>query len=146
MAGPAAAPGPKLASVKRTVEEWKRDLQGKPVEAANEMIVADGTDESYEAFAALYASTPRGLQARDWLDRHRRMVAWKNAVIINTAAGYRAFLAQYPDSDLSATARKLEERLRNRPNTAIAVAAPVSVRHQCRADLSVQYASRHPRR
>ena len=127
VAGPAAAPGPKLASVKRTVEEWKRDLQGKPVEAANELIVADGTDESYEAFAALYASTPRGLQARDWLDRHRRMVAWKNAVIINTAAGYRAFLAQYPDSDLSATARKLEERLRNRPNTAIAVAAPVSV-------------------
>ena len=46
------------------------------------------------------------------------MVAWNNAVIINTAAGYRAFLAQYPDSDLSATARKLEERLRNRPNTA----------------------------
>src|SRR6476659_1484657 len=74
-----------------------------------------------------YASTPRGLQARDWLDRHRRMVAWNNAIIINTAAGYRAFLAQYPDSDLTATARKLEERLRNRPNTTVAVAAPVSL-------------------
>lgn len=124
-AGPAAAP--KLAAAKRTVEEWKRDLQGKPVETANELIVADGTDEAYEAFAGLYAQTPRGLQARDWLDRHRRMVAWNNAVIINTAAGYRAFLAQYPDSDLTATARKLEERLRNRPNTAAVVAAPVSV-------------------
>ncbi len=121
----AAAPGPKLAGVKRTVDEWKRELQGKRVEAANELIVADGTDEAYEAFAALYASTPRGLQARDWLDRHRRMVAWNNAVIINTAAGYRAFLAQYPDSDLSATARKLEERLRNRPN--IAPVAAVSI-------------------
>jgi uncharacterized caspase-like protein len=124
-AGPAAAP--KLAAAKRTVEEWKRDLQGKPVETANELIVADGTDEAYEAFAGLYAQTPRGLQARDWLDRHRRMVAWNNAVIINTAAGYRAFLAQYPDSDLTATARKLEERLRNRPNAAAVVAAPVSV-------------------
>ena len=31
---------------KRTVEEWTRDLKGKPVEAANEMIVADGTDEA----------------------------------------------------------------------------------------------------
>ena len=71
-------------------------MNGKPVEAANELIVADGTDEAYEAFAALYASTPRGLQARDWLDRHRRMVAWNNAIIINTAAGYRTFLAQYP--------------------------------------------------
>jgi len=124
-AGPAAAP--ELAAAKRTVEEWKRDLQGKPVETANELIVADGTDEAYEAFAGLYAQTPRGLQARDWLDRHRRMVAWNNAVIINTAAGYRGFLAQYPDSDLSATARKLEERLRNRPNVAAVVAAPVSV-------------------
>jgi uncharacterized caspase-like protein len=124
-AGPAAAP--KLAAAKRTVEEWKRDLQGKPVETANELIVADGTDEAYEAFAGLYAQTPRGLQARDWLDRHRRMVAWNNAVIINTAAGYRAFLAQYPDSDLTATARKLEERLRNRPNAVTVVAAPVSV-------------------
>ena len=64
-----------------------------------------------------------GLQARDWLDRHRRMVAWNKAVLINTAAGYRAFLAQYPDSDLTPTARKLEERLRNRPNFVAAVAA-----------------------
>ena len=87
------------------------------------MIVADGTDEAYEAFAGLYAQTPLGLQARDWLDRHRRMVAWNNAVIINTAAGYRAFLAEYPDSDLTATARKLEERLRNRPDFAASMAA-----------------------
>jgi uncharacterized caspase-like protein len=131
VAGPAGANAavvaPKLASTKLTVDEWKRELQGKPVEAANELIVVDGTDEAYEAFATLYASTPRGLQARDWLDRHRRMVAWNDAVIVNTAAGYRAFLAKYPDSDLSATARKLEERLRNRPSVAAVVAAPVSV-------------------
>src|ERR1700730_4239899 len=46
--GPAVA-GPKLAATKKTVAEWTRDLRGKPVEAANEIIVADGTDESYEA-------------------------------------------------------------------------------------------------
>jgi Caspase domain len=109
--------------VKRSVVEWRRELQGKPVEVANEMIVADGTDEAYEAFVALFAQSPFGLQARDWLDRHRRMVAWNNAVIINTAAAYRGFLAQYPDSDLTATARKLEERLRNRPSPVATVAA-----------------------
>src|SRR5438094_3294931 len=119
----AAVAGPKLASVKKTVEEWKRDLKGKPVEAANELIVVDGTDEAYEAFAVLYASTPRGLQAKDWLDRHRRMVAWNNAVSINTAAGYRAFILQYPHSALVATARNLQERLRFRPNPAPVVAA-----------------------
>jgi hypothetical protein len=128
--------GPKLASTKKTVEQWSRELKGKPVEAANEIIVADGSDESYEAFALLFAQHPLGVLARDWLDRHRRMVAWNNAVIINTAAGYRAFLAKFPDSDLTATARKLEERLRNRPDIIPAVAlgggaAPQNVALTC---------------
>src|SRR5260370_33906240 len=77
--GPAVA-GPKLAATpKRTVEEWRGDLTGKPVEVANELIVADGTDEVYEAFVGLYPQTPFGLQARDWLDRPRRMVAGAKA-------------------------------------------------------------------
>jgi hypothetical protein len=123
VAGAKAAAGAKQVVVKRTAEEWKHDLKGKPVEVANELIVGDGTEEAYEAFVALYTQPPFGPQAREWLDRHRRMVAWNIAVITNTAAGYRAFLAQYPDSDLTATARKLEERLRNRPSIAAAVAA-----------------------
>ena len=120
----ASVTGPKPAAApKKTVAEWTRDLKGKPVEAANEIIVADGTDEAYEAFAALYAQTPLGRLAREWLDRHLRMVAWNNAVLINTSAGYRAFLVKFPNSDLTATARKLEERLRNRPDFTPAVAA-----------------------
>ena len=112
----ASVAGPKPAAApKKTVAEWTRDLKGKPVEAANELIVADGTDEAYEAFAGLYPQTTLGRLARDWLVRHRRMVAWNEAVLINTASGYRSFLAKFPDSDLSATARKLEQRLRNRP-------------------------------
>ena len=117
-----AAPKP-AAAPKKTVAEWTRDLNGKPVEAANELIVADGTDEAYEAFAGLYPQTTLGRLAREWLVRHRRMVAWNEAVLINTASGYRSFLAKFPDSDLSATARKLEERLRNRPELTPAVAA-----------------------
>jgi uncharacterized caspase-like protein len=119
----AGAAAPKQVEAKRTVDQWRRELQGKRVEIANEMIVADGTDEAYEAFVGLFAQPPFGPQAREWLDRHRRMVAWNNAVIINTAAGYRAFLLEYPDSDLTATARKLEDRLRNRPNTTASLAA-----------------------
>jgi hypothetical protein len=124
MPGSGAA-GPKPVVARRTVEEWRRELQGKPVEAADDMIVADGTEEAYEAFVGLYAQPPFGRQAREWLDRHRRMVAWNIAVLANTAAGYRAFLAEYPDSDLTATARKLEERLRNRPGTTAALAAAI---------------------
>jgi len=120
----ASVAGPKPAAApKKSVAEWTRDLKGKPVEAANEVIVADGTDEAYEAFAGLFPQTALGRLARDWLVRHRRMVAWNDAVVINTASGYRSFLAQFPDSDLSATARKLELRLRNRPEFTPAVAA-----------------------
>ena len=112
----ASVAGPKPAAApKKSVAEWTRDLKGKPVEAANELIVADGTDEAYEAFAGLFPQTALGRLARDWLVRHRRMVAWNEAVVINTASGYRSFLARFPDSDLSATARKLELRLRNSP-------------------------------
>lgn len=37
--------------------------------------------------------------------------------------GVFAFLTEYPDSDLTATARKLAERLRNRPDNAVVVPA-----------------------
>src|ERR1700694_1535494 len=119
------AAAPKQVAVKRTVDQWRRELQGKRVEIANDMIVAEGTDEAYEAFVGLFTQPPFGPQAREWLDRHRRMVAWNNAVIINTAAAYRAFLVQYPDSDLTVTARKLEDRLRYRPNIAGSLALAV---------------------
>ena len=112
----ASSAAPKPAVAKRSVEQWRQQLQGKPVEVANEMIVADGTDEAYEAFIALFTQPPYAPQARDWLDRHRRMVAWNDAVLLNTVAAYRGFLVQYPDSDLTATARKLIDRLRYRPS------------------------------
>lgn len=128
VAGPAgaSAAAPKPAAAKRTVEQWRQVLQGKPIEAANEVIVADGTEEAYEAFVALFTQPPFGPQARDWLDRHRRMVAWNQAVLLNTVAAYRVFLDKYPDSDLTATARKLIDRLRYRPSPLPVVAAAVS--------------------
>lgn len=115
----------KPVAVKRSLEQWRQELRGKPVDVANEMIVGDGSVDAYQAFVELFAEPPFAPQARQWLDRHRRMLAWNKAVIENTAAGYRAFLVAYPDSDLTATARKLEERLRNRP--VIAEVAAVGV-------------------
>jgi hypothetical protein len=118
--------GPKPPAPKKTVEQWRAELKGKPIAEANEIIVSDGSGDAYEAFVGLYTEPPFGPQAKLWLDRHRRMIAWNNAVIANTGAAYRAFLAAYPDSDLTATATKLEERMRNRlPNAAVA-AVPVA--------------------
>jgi uncharacterized caspase-like protein len=112
----AAADAAKAPVAKRSVEQWRQELKGQPVDAANDLIVSDGSDEADEAFVGLYAQPPFSQQAREWLDRHRRMVAWNNAVIANTAVGYREFLTLFPASDLTATARKLEDRLRNRPD------------------------------
>src|SRR6202045_5505937 len=80
---------PEQPAAKRTVDEWRHELQGKPVEAAHEMIVAAGTDEAYEAFVALFTQPPFAQEAREWLDRRHKMVAWNNAVIANTSSAYR---------------------------------------------------------
>jgi hypothetical protein len=115
--------GPKPLTIKRSTDEWRRELQGKPVEVAHEIIVADGTVDAYEAFVVLFTQGPFALEAREWLDLHRRMAAWNEAVTINTVASYRAFLVAYPQSDLTVTADKLIERLRYRPIVASVVAA-----------------------
>ncbi|MCP9625800.1 caspase family protein [Rhodopseudomonas palustris] len=112
---------------KRTVEEWRSLLKGKKVEEANELIVADGSVDAYEAFVSLFAEPPLGTQAKRWLDRHKRMLAWNKAVLANTASAYKTFLNQYPDSDLTVTARKLELRLRNKPEVAVAVPVATSL-------------------
>ena len=127
-ASPAAAnAGPMPPGTRRSVEDWQRDLKGKQVAVANEIIVADGTVEAYEAFVTLYTDPPFSPQAREWLDLHRRMAAWKDAVLLNTAASYRGFLAKYPNSDLTPTAQRLIERLRNRPSPLPVIAAAASV-------------------
>lgn len=113
--GSVASAAPTPTPTKRSVDDWRKELQGKPAQDANNLIVSDGSVEAYEAFVALYAEPPLGPQAREWLDRHTKMVAWYNAVTTNTAPAYRDFLAKYPDSDLTATAQKLEERTRNKP-------------------------------
>jgi uncharacterized caspase-like protein len=119
--------GAKPAVTKKTVDQWRKELQGKPVQDANNLIVSDGSVEAYEAFVGLYAEPPLGPQAKEWLDRHYKMVAWNNAVITNTAPSYRDFLAKYPDSDLTSTAQKLEERTRNKPVPVVATNTPANV-------------------
>ncbi|MGJ5089696.1 caspase family protein [Bradyrhizobium sp. HKCCYLRH1065] len=136
--GGAANAGPRPVVAKRSVDEWKRSLEGKPIEAANEIIVGDGSVEAYEAFVTLYTAPPYGPQAREWLDLHNRMAAWNEAVLINTVASYQGFLDRYPNSDLTPTARKLIERLRNRPVvTPVVAAANAAIPAAASATLSV---------
>jgi Caspase domain len=118
-----AAIPPASNAPKRSLDQWKRDLAGKQPEVAHEMIVSDGTLEAYQAYDALFAQSQFGPEVREWIVRDRKMLAWNEAVTINTAVSYRSFLAEYPDTDLSITARTLIERLRYRPSPLPQVAA-----------------------
>lgn len=110
--------------VTRSVEDWKRDLQGKDAKTAYDTVIAEDTVEAYEAYVSLFAQPPLGARVKVLLERRKVMIAWDNAVIVNTAASYRLFAASFPGSDLVATARKLEERMRNRSLNANAALLP----------------------
>jgi hypothetical protein len=56
------------------------------------------------------------------------MLAWEEAVAINTRASFEAYLASYGNSDLAATARRMLLRVQNRNfGPAAAIPAPVNV-------------------
>jgi Caspase domain len=135
-------PGPgdaKASQVKgqRTVQDWRRELAALRPEAAYDAVVAEDSVEAYDAFVALFAQPPFGQRVRLLLDRRREMVAWNIATTLNTTASLQLFLTNYPKSDFAATARRLLERLRNRPQpgglaaTAVALATPVATGPMC---------------
>ena len=120
-----AEPNTLLPEAQR-VEVWHRTLQGKEPKVAYELVIADDSVAAYEAFAALYSQAPYGPRVRSLLERRREMIAWADAVAVNTPPAFAAFLASYPIGDLAATARTMAERVRNRTIVAPTV-APTTV-------------------
>lgn len=120
-AGSAASPSgeksetaAKKPSAGRSMEEWRKELRGKDPKVAYDLVIAEDSVSAYEAFVALFAQPPYNIRVRAQLERRYVMRSWATAVTINTPSSYQAFLANYPDSDLAATARKLRERVLNR--------------------------------
>ncbi|RXG91355.1 caspase family protein [Bradyrhizobium zhanjiangense] len=120
-----------LASATRSVEDWRKDLQGKPAKVAYELVITEDTVPAYQAYIELYAQDARTPRLRTVLERRRQMLAWERAVSINTRASFEAYLANWDNSDLAATARRLLLRVQNRnyglPVAAAATPAPVAV-------------------
>ncbi|MGX4770022.1 caspase family protein [Bradyrhizobium guangdongense] len=118
-----------LASTPRSVADWRKDLQGKDASAAYDLVITEDTVEAYQAYVELYAEASTTPRLRTVLERRRQMLAWERAVAINTRASFEAYLANWGNSDLAATARRLLLRVQNR-NYAVPVAAaavPVAV-------------------
>jgi uncharacterized caspase-like protein len=120
-----------LASGTRSVEDWRKDLQGKDPKVAYELVIADDTVAAYQAYVEIYAQASTTPRLRTVLERRRQMLAWDRAVAINTRASFEAYLANWDNSDLAATARRLLLRVQNRnyvlPATVAAAPAPIAV-------------------
>ncbi|GLR86200.1 caspase family protein [Bradyrhizobium iriomotense] len=126
-----SAPGagsPALASASRTVEDWRQELRGKEPKVAYDLVIADDTVPAYQAYVELYAQASYTPRLRTILERRRQMLAWEQAVAINTRASYETYLTNWGSSDLAATARRMLLRVQNRNyGVAAAVATPVAV-------------------
>jgi hypothetical protein len=102
------------ASSEKTADQWRKELQAMPARDAFALAVRENDVVVYEQYLALYGSDPLAAGLRSILDRRLMMLAWQEAVALNTEATFAAFLARYPNTDLSATARRLQQRAQSR--------------------------------
>jgi hypothetical protein len=98
----------------RSVDAWQKELKGKGAREAYDLVVREDQVEAYQAYLALYPSQTGTPAVRSLLERRKVMIAWYEAVTVNTVASYQAFLAAYSNSDFAATANRLVERARVR--------------------------------
>lgn len=97
---------------------WRSALEGKSQNAAYELVVLEDVVDGYQEFLALYPGAAFASNVRGILDRRLEMLAWYNALALNSVAAYQDFLAKYPNSDLAATAQRLQNRALQRPQLA----------------------------
>lgn len=98
----------------RTAEGWQDELRMKSPREAYEVVIREDSLEAYEAFLEIYPSESFAPRVRSLLDRRQELVAWHEAVTINSPAAYREFLASYPSSDYASTAQRLVSRTDSR--------------------------------
>ncbi|MFD2184826.1 caspase family protein [Rhodoplanes azumiensis] len=110
-----AAGGTQVASlgggpVTRSADAWRDTLQQKSAREAYEIVIREDQLEAYQAYLDLFPAETLAPRVRSLLDRRQELTAWHEAATLNTAAGYRAFLAEFPGSDYAKTAQRLIER------------------------------------
>jgi hypothetical protein len=111
---PGSAPLQPDTGAEKTADQWRKELQSRSARDAFAITIKEDNIVVYEQFIALYGNDPLAINLRSILDRRLMMLAWQEAVALNSEAAFAAFLARYPNSDLSATARKLQQRAQNR--------------------------------
>jgi uncharacterized caspase-like protein len=123
-AGSDAAGAGARGTASRSVDSWRNEFRSRQAADAYRIVIEEGTPEAFEAYVTVYSASPYAPRVRSLLERRREMIAWYNAVTVNTAASFQTFLAAYPGSDLGATAQRLIERARSRSLSSLASVTP----------------------
>jgi hypothetical protein len=82
----------------KTEEGWRRDLESLPPDKAYVVVVRQNNVIVYQVFVAIFPDTRLSRQIAKLLDRRLEMLAWFDAVRLNSDVAYLAFLTRYPDS------------------------------------------------
>ena len=98
----------------RTVAMWREKLESVTPQKAYDLVIEADTVEAYEAFLTVYPKFEYVERIRVLVDRRLEMIAWYDATVVNDPIAFESFLVRYPDSDLAATARRLQERAKHR--------------------------------
>jgi len=96
------------------VAEWKKRILNVTPEQAYDLVIEANKVEAFQAFLAIYPNFKYVTQVRVQVERRLLMIAWYEAFTLNTVDAFEAFLSEYPDSDMSATAKRLLQRAKNR--------------------------------
>ena len=115
---PGSGPLKRDSNSGKSAEAWRKELQAMAPAAAFDVALRQDDIVVYQQYISLFENDPLATRVRSLLDRRQMMVAWLEAVTLNSPSGFAAFLARYPDSDLAATAKRMEERAKLRSSFA----------------------------
>ena len=114
---PAANAPAEAKSQARSVESWQKELKSLSPRAAYDSVIREDKIEAYEAYLLDFPSDSLAAVVRRILERRQEMIAWNDAVTVNTPQSYETFLTRHGDSDYAATAQRLKKRPRMKPAT-----------------------------
>ncbi|MGI9383406.1 MAG: caspase family protein [Methyloligellaceae bacterium] len=108
-AGEKAEPKPE-----KSEDTWRKELKSRSPKEAYDVVVLEDNVIVYQIFVSLYPETALARRLRIIIERRFEMLAWFDAMTLNSSAAFEAFLARYPKSDLAKTAKRLLQRARQR--------------------------------
>jgi hypothetical protein len=129
---PGEGPSELKPAAEKSAAEWRKELRNLSADEAFDVAVRENKVVVYKQYIALFPKSSFAEEFRDIVDLRVMMWAWFDAVTLNDAAAYEAFLKHYPTSGLAASAKRLLRRADARASFAsaspgsLAISAPVT--------------------